>query len=263
MENKKLYMLASAFVFLAACAPGERLPDDPDSERTPVVDDGGGSQGEPTGPGAEPAPTTTTQVPTETWPTAPTKFTEPNYTERQKALVLAEYNSIDPMKIVPTSLLEKAILYFHYNKSLVKNKAYLSVIDFSKSSSKKRFFIINMASGSVWAIHVAHGKGSDSNHDGFAERFSNTPNTEASSLGVYLASESYTGKYGLSIRLDGLSATNSNARERAIVIHPASYVQDREVIQGRSWGCPAVSAANRDRVVQSLRNGSLIYAGLK
>lgn len=257
MENKKLFVLATAFVFLSACAPGERLPDDPDHEQTPIVEPGDGSQGDPV------PPPTTTLPPTETWPAAPSKFTEPNYTARQKAIILAEYNSVDPTKIVPTSLLEKAILYFHYNKNLVKNQKFLSVIDFSKSSTQKRFFIINMTNGSVWAIHVAHGKGSDSDHDGFAERFSNTPNSNATSLGVYLAAESYSGEHGLSLRLDGLSTTNSNARNRAIVIHPASYVQDREVIQGRSWGCPAVSSANRDRVVQSLRNGSLIYAGLK
>lgn len=258
MGSKKQLWLAAAFVVLAACAPtGERLPDDPNNENTPVDDGGLGMVPE------EPAPTPTTQPPSEAWPVSPTTFTEPNYSEKQKAVVLAEYNYVDPTKTVPTSLLEQAILYYHFNKTLVNNKAYLSVIDFSKSSTKKRFFIINMSTGVVWAIHVAHGKGSDADHDGFAEKFSNVANSNASSLGVYLASESYSGQYGLSLRLDGLSTTNSNARERAIVIHPASYVQDREVIQGRSWGCPAVSAANRDRVVSSLKNGSLIYAGLK
>lgn len=258
MKSKKQLWLAAAFVFLAACAPtGERLPDDPTNEQTPVGDGGLGMIPE------EPGPTPTTQAPSEAWPVAPTVFTEPNYTEKQKVAVLAEYNNIDPTKTVPTSLLEKAILYYHFNKALVNNKSYLAVLDFSKSSTKKRFFIINMSTGAVWAVHVAHGKGSDADHDGFAEKFSNVANSNSSSLGVYLGAEIYSGAHGASLRLDGLSSTNSNARARAIVIHAADYVQDREVIQGRSWGCPAVSAANRDRVINSLKDGALIYTGLK
>ena len=60
----------------------------------------------------------------------------------------------------------------------------------------------------------------------------------------------------------GLSSTNSNVRARAIVIHGASYVQESSVIQGRSWGCPAVAMENRDTVVKALKGGSLIYAVL-
>ena len=175
---------------------------------------------------------------------------------------LAKYAHLDPLRLVPTDLLSKAVLYFDANPSLFTNKKYISVIDFSKSSRLKRFFIIDMKSGSVWAIHTAHGKGSDANHDGLAEKFSNMSGSNASSLGFYKAAETYSGKYGKSLRLDGLSSTNSNARARAVVVHGANYVSETNVIQGRSWGCPAVAMGHKDKVIDMIKGGSLIYAGL-
>jgi hypothetical protein len=117
-----------------------------------------------------------------------------------------------------------------------------------------------METGAVWNIHVAHGKGSDSDHDGFAEKFSNVNNSNATSLGFYKTAETYQGSHGYSLRLDGLSSTNSNARSRSIVVHGASYVEDKERIQGRSWGCPAVSMANYTKVINLIKGGSLILA---
>lgn len=177
--------------------------------------------------------------------------------------VLASYNYVDPTRIVPDAHLKKALLYYDSHKSSLKNTAYLSVIDFSMKSTLKRFFIIDMKTGSVWAIHTAHGKGSDPEHDGYANKtlFSNVSGSNATSLGFYKAAETYSGSHGLSLRLDGLSSTNSNARSRAIVLHGADYVQEASVIQGRSWGCPAVAMENRDKVVNMLKGGSLIYAG--
>lgn len=175
--------------------------------------------------------------------------------------VLAKYDHLDPKKLVPDGLLRKAVAYYDANLSKIANKKYLSVIDFSLRSTVARFFIIDMKSGEVWAIRVAHGKGSDPGHDGFAESFSNVSGSNKSSVGIYRAAESYSGSHGLSLRLDGLSSTNSNARSRAIVIHGADYVQEKSVIQGRSWGCPAVSMENRTKVVNSLKGGSIIYAG--
>lgn len=175
---------------------------------------------------------------------------------------LANYEHLDPKKLVPSNLLKKAVLYFDANKSKITNQTYLSVIDFSKKSTLTRFFIINMKSGEVWALRVSHGKGSDPGHDGYAEKFSNVSGSNQSSLGFYKAAETYTGKHGYSLRLDGLSTTNSKARARAIVIHGADYVQEKAVIQGRSLGCPAVSMGVRTEVINRLKGGSIIYAGL-
>lgn len=184
----------------------------------------------------------------------------PDYNQTEEDAVLASYAHLDPNHVVPTQALKDAVLYFTKNKSRFSNQNYISVINFAQSSKEKRFYIINMKSGSVWAIRVAHGKGSDRNHDGYPERFSNVSGSNASSLGAYRAAETYHGKYGLSLRLDGLSSSNSNARRRAVVIHGAPYVQESSVIQGRSWGCPAVAMDNRDAVMKYLKGGSLIWA---
>ena len=108
---------------------------------------------------------------------------------------------------------------------------------------------------------MAHGSGSDPNDEGVPTVFSNVNNSHQSSLGFYLTAETYLGKWGLSLRLDGLSETNNhNARPRAIVMHGASYVKDGRSKQGRSWGCPAIPMAERDAVIAKLKSGSLMYA---
>lgn len=184
----------------------------------------------------------------------------PDYTETEQEALLAGYSHLDPDRQVPTKALQDALLYFTKNKSKFANQNYISILNFAQSSKQKRFFIIHLKTGKVWAIRVAHGKGSDSNHDGIADKFSNISGSNASSLGAYRAAETYSGSHGLSLRLDGLSSTNSNARPRAVVIHGASYVQESNVIQGRSWGCPAVAMENRDAVVKYLKGGSLLWA---
>ena len=174
--------------------------------------------------------------------------------------ILKKYSHLDPKRVVPTKHLANALIYFDNNKSKFANQNVISVIDFSKRSSEKRWHFIDMKTGEVWSLHVAHGKGSDSNGDGYAEKFSNVSGSNASSLGFYRTAETYSGKWGYSLRIDGLSSTNSNARRRAVVVHGADYVVDRNVTQGRTWGCPAVSMANRTKVINLVKGGSLIYA---
>ncbi len=189
--------------------------------------------------------------------TAPT-LPEPSQTEREA--ILAKYDYLDPNKIVPSKALADTVVYFEQNKSSLDNKNYIAVINFAQNSKEKRFYIVDMKTGAVQAIHVAHGKGSDSNHDGYAKKFSNAAGSNASSLGFYMTAETYYGDHGLSLRLDGKSSTNSNARSRAIVIHGASYVAEADLIQGRSWGCPAVTLNLRDKIVDMLKGGALINA---
>jgi hypothetical protein len=172
------------------------------------------------------------------------------------------YNNLDRNDIVPQDLKNKALDYFSKNSSRITNKRYLGIVDFSKHSSKARFFIINMQTGDVLALHVAHGKGSDPDHDGYANIFSNQPNSNASSLGFYLTKDIYNGKHGRSMRLYGLSPTNSNALSRAIVIHEATYVREDNVKQGRSFGCLAVSSTVIDKVISMMKGQALIYAGI-
>jgi hypothetical protein len=109
---------------------------------------------------------------------------------------------------------------------------------------------------------VAHGKGSGENA---TERFSNTLGSRMTSLGVFLAADTYNGQHGLSLRLDGLEpGFNDRARERAIVIHGASYVNEAIIGAmgrlGRSWGCPAVRPEVAKKLIDAIKDGSLVVA---
>lgn len=247
----KFSLIGATFLTLAACSGedysnAEKLPDDTETEQTL--------------PNTEKTDQVAEVDDTETDDSAAVEV-DANATDN--ASILQKYDHLDPQRLINTKALSEAILYFEKNQSRFKNKKYISLIDFGKRSTQARFFIVNMSSGEVWAIHTAHGKGSDSNHDGYAEKFSNKSGSNASSLGYYRAAETYQGKHGLSLKLDGLSSTNSNARARAVVIHGASYVREASVIQGRSWGCPAVANNLRDKVIGLIKGGSLIYAFAK
>jgi hypothetical protein len=145
-----------------------------------------------------------------------------------------------------------------------------AVLDFSERSSTPRFHVIDRASGQVLqSFRVAHGHGSDGKrNDGYAEIFSNEHGSNASSLGLYRTAEIYRSDVypGPSMRLDGLSPTNSNARSRYIVIHEASYMEPKswkgkkKGHPGCSDGCFAFCKADRDAVISSLEGGALIYA---
>lgn len=144
----------------------------------------------------------------------------------------------------------------------VKNEI-LTVIDFSISSKKKRLWIIDMKENKVINNKlVAHGKNS-----GFdiPTDFGNTRHSNKSSLGFYLTGENYDGKYGLSLRLDGQEdGFNSNARERAVVMHRAKYVNN-DIIKssgrlGRSFGCPALDwTEDSTQIMKDIANKSVIY----
>ena len=170
-----------------------------------------------------------------------------------------KYSHIDQDKVVPTALLKKTLAYYDANQSKIRNKNYIIVIDFKQHNSKKRFYLINMNTGDVERYLTAHGKNSDADHDGYATTFSNSANSLMSSLGFYVTAETYYGENGYSLRLDGLSSTNSNARSRAIVIHGASYVTPGSLI-GRSYGCPALEEQYNADVIDTIKGGSLIYA---
>lgn len=139
----------------------------------------------------------------------------------------------------------------------------LAVIDFSLPSSEKRLWIFDLrAMQLVLEDWVAHGKNSG---DNLASRFSNRVGSHQSSLGLFLTAESYSGKHGLSLRMEGLEpGVNDKARERAIVIHGASYVDPKWVdVQGRigrSLGCPAVRTEIAPKVVDNLKEGQFLFS---
>jgi len=131
------------------------------------------------------------------------------------------------------------------------------------------FYLVDRASGRVLqTFSVAHGQGSEGSRQSYAEVFSNIPDTNASSLGLYRTAETYVSEAfaGPAMRMDGLSQTNSNARSRFIVIHGSRYMEPeswegkRGGRPGLSDGCFAFSNADRDAVLSSLQGGALIFA---
>lgn len=183
------------------------------------------------------------------------------FTVSAKASLNGDYTHLDPDHIVPKKLLAEALDYYDHNLNKINNQRIMGIIDFKQHNSKKRFYIIDMESGRVETYLAAHGKNSDPKHTGYATKFSNTPDSLMTSLGFYMTAETYTGKNGYSLRLDGLSTTNSNARDRAIVIHGADYVTPGTLI-GRSSGCPAVEQRYHADLIDRLKGGALLYAGL-
>lgn len=144
----------------------------------------------------------------------------------------------------------------------VTNDKIISIIDFSQPSSKKRLFVIDLASNQVvFNTYVAHGMNSGTD---YARCFSNTPGSEQSSPGFYETLNTYIGHNGYSLQLQGLECgINDNANRRAIVVHGAPYVsegfiQTRGYI-GRSLGCPAVPVNLNRPIIDRIKDGTCLF----
>ncbi|MEZ8080730.1 hypothetical protein A1OW_12175 [Enterovibrio norvegicus] len=150
--------------------------------------------------------------------------------------------------------------HFKFSKSA---RPVFTLIDYGKPSSEKRFWVFDVAKRkTLFSSYVSHGK--NSGHL-YAKKFSNRVNSHQTSIGVFRASETYYGKHGYSLRLDGLSkGVNDNARRRAIVIHGAAYANPKVISKtgqlGRSWGCPALPSYLSKKVINVIKDGTLIYA---
>ncbi|HEY4176427.1 MAG TPA: murein L,D-transpeptidase catalytic domain family protein [Kofleriaceae bacterium] len=195
------------------------------------------------------------------------QFVLPSMDAAQRTAIVREYDRLDPTNIVPRGLLEDAILYFDVNKAIIPKTERMVVIDMSKYSGLDRFWLVDLASGTVEKHKVAHGDGSDPDNNGYADSFGNVSGSNKTSLGFYLTGEIYDGTHIHSMKLDGLSPdgspngmANTNARARAIVMHEAAYVNDDNASQqGRSNGCPAIDTSIEVSVVDRLHDGSLVY----
>jgi hypothetical protein len=139
----------------------------------------------------------------------------------------------------------------------------LTVIDYSKPSSERRLWVFDLkAKELVYEELVAHGQGSGAN---MATQFSNEDESHQTSLGLFVTRDTYVGKNGYSLRLDGLDrGVNDRARDRAIVMHGAPYVSEQFVKAngrlGRSWGCPAISAVVAKQMIDRVKGGGLVFA---
>ena len=149
-----------------------------------------------------------------------------------------------------------------YNKIKNKRKDILTLIDFTKPSTQERLYVIDMKHKKLlYSSHVSHGRNSGEN---FATSFSNKSGSYKSSLGFYVTENTYQGKNGYSLVLDGLEkGINDKAKERAIVIHGAPY-SNPSVIKssgrlGRSLGCPALPPSVSKEIIDTIKNGSVLY----
>jgi len=146
-------------------------------------------------------------------------------------------------------------------KSKLNNSDYLTIIDMSASANSKRFYLINMKTQQLeYKSFVAHGRNSGLE---YAKRFSNKISSHQTSLGFYKTAETYIGKHGFSLRLDGLESSNSNARKRAVVIHQADYASANFIKKngrlGRSYGCPSLPNKDYRTIVDKIKNGSCLF----
>ena len=147
------------------------------------------------------------------------------------------------------------------NENSLNNSNYLTIIDMSVSANTERLFIINMETQQLeHKSLVAHGRNSGLE---YASRFSNKMSSHQTSLGFYKTSETYIGKHGFSLRLDGLEFSNDQARKRAIVIHEADYASSDFIKKngrlGRSYGCPSIPKKDYNTIINKIKKGSCLF----
>jgi hypothetical protein len=177
-------------------------------------------------------------------------------------------NVYDSLRLNLMGLSQQAFQYamqgFDYllKAGKISNDKIISIVDFSQSSNKKRLFVIDLNNYKVvFNTYVAHGVNSGKE---FAHQFSNRAESFKSSLGFYETRETYNGKNGYSLHLQGLEkGINDNADNRAIVMHGADYVSENLIHSqgyiGRSWGCPAVPEKLHKPIINKIKNGTCLF----
>lgn len=185
-------------------------------------------------------------------------------------LLLAMLSPMQPVLAheLSAALLEPLLEHYRQVRDTLGNPHYIALINYRQPSWEPRFYLIDPEDARVIGVYrVAHGRGSDPNHDGFANYFSDRPGSHMSSVGFFITRQAYISQqpgHGLSLRLEGVSDSNRHAYERDIVIHANDYME-RDFIKkygmpGRSYGCMTLTSAARDKVIAHLAGGALIYA---
>ncbi len=171
------------------------------------------------------------------------------------------YAKINLKEKVSFQIFENAIEGYRKIKEKKKTNI-LTIIDYTKPSTEQRFFVLDIENKKLlYETYVSHGMKTG---DVFAEKFSNNINSHKSSVGFFLTDETYVGSKGYSLRLEGLEkGINDNARKRSIVIH-AAYYADPDYIKangrlGRSWGCPALPEDLTPDIIDTIKNGSVLF----
>ena len=153
--------------------------------------------------------------------------------------------------------------YKNADKRGAVKKPVLTVIDYSLPSNKQRMWVFDVRNERLlYNTYVAHGKNSGVNR---ANHFSNRESSKESSLGTYITKNTYMGHKGYSLNLQGLDkGFNNNAYNRRVVIHGAWYVEPDFIRKagraGLSWGCPAIAQTLAKPIINTIKNGSVIFA---
>ena len=147
-------------------------------------------------------------------------------------------------------------------KRLVRNKNFITIADFSKSSDQKRLYVIDLKRNKLmFQSLVAHGRNSGLE---YANSFSNENDSHKSSLGFYITMNTYTGDCGYALKLKGCEkGFNDHAYKRAIVMHGSEYVTDQFLksngFLGRSFGCPALPEKISKKIIDVIKNGTCLF----
>jgi hypothetical protein len=171
---------------------------------------------------------------------------------------------------LPYDAFRKAVEFLKAHRSQFSNRRFITIIDYTKPSTSRRLFLINMESGEVQRFLVSHGKNSGWL---YATRFSNRPESYESPLGFFRTGRKYYGGHGPSLELCGLQkGINDNSICRGIVMHGAHYAGWGAVAAnrvygmgrlGRSLGCPAIPMEVAENVIDRIKGGSLLYMHAK
>lgn len=146
------------------------------------------------------------------------------------------------------------------NANQIEHNHILTLIDYSIPANQKRLWVFDLEGHRVlFHTYVSHGIKSGGLESRF---FSNRFNSKASSIGVFRTNQTYFGRHGLSLRLDGLDrGFNDNADSRTIVMHGGWYVEESFIKKygraGRSWGCPAVPDQLTADIISTIKDKSL------
>lgn len=177
--------------------------------------------------------------------------------KREQALI-SQTGDLNP------NILQDALnAYDCAKKESISKRNLLTIIDYSMPSYEKRFWVFDMNDYRLlFNTWVAHGI-----HSGYitAMHFSDDPETHESSVGLYETGMPYVGHHGYSLKLIGLEkGFNDHVLGRHIVIHGATYVGEDVVKKygrlGRSWGCPALNFCVVRPIIDTIKNGTLLFA---
>lgn len=152
---------------------------------------------------------------------------------------------------LPDSLLRRAKADAETYRQKIQRRRYLTIVDFSRPFFATRLWIYDTEQKRV----VLHSRVSHAFRSGLwsASSFSNHIGSEKSSLGPFRTAEAYAGRFGYSMRLDGLTSDNDNARPRAVVMHPDPGVFF-------SKGCFMLPEKADRKAIDLIQGGSLLCA---